>query len=125
VTKCFGYEPATVASNVAILDIGAYHSKSFTGHNLLAALPSSRASLDWAQNTLFPAAEAGERVVICLRSARYWGLESGREYEGTLFAPNVTRRGHMLMGDRGAIISAVKQRIEAVDRRQIDLTGGR
>ena len=46
-------------------------------------------------NVLFPQAEAGERVVICMRSAAYWGLETGRSYGKGLFAPHVTRSGHL------------------------------
>jgi len=65
-------------TKIAILNIGAYHSKSFADAPLLAALPSSRVSLDWAQTVLFPEAVAGTRVVICLRAARFWGLKEGR-----------------------------------------------
>jgi hypothetical protein len=111
-TKCFQCEPEKLARKVAIFNIGAYHSKTFKDHGLLAALPSSRVALDWAQSTLFPAAEAGERVVICLRAARYWGLETGRKYKGTLFAPNVTRGGHMHKKDQKKIVAAVKRAIE-------------
>jgi hypothetical protein len=62
------------------------------------ALPSSRVSLAWAQEKLFPEAEAGKRIVICMRSATYWGLETGRKYKGTLFAPPANRGGHLLNG---------------------------
>jgi hypothetical protein len=41
-----------VRDKVAIINIGAYHSKDFKDHHLLAALPSSRIMLDWAQTTL-------------------------------------------------------------------------
>lgn len=108
-TKCFGESQEVISRNVAVLNIGAYHSKDFTDHGLLAALPSSRVALDWAQSVLFPQAEAGERVVICLRAARYWGLESGQLYKGGLFAPKVTRGGHMLKSDSGPVISAVRR----------------
>src|SRR5712691_10488432 len=46
----------------------------------LLCLPSSRVSLGWAQDVLFPDAEAGKRIVICMRSAAYWGLEQGQKY---------------------------------------------
>jgi hypothetical protein len=108
-TALFG-NPYELANKVAILNIGAYHSKDFTDHGLLAALPSSRVCLSWAQTTLFPAAERGERVVICLRAAKYWGLEAGRaDYSGTLFAPNVTRGGHMHKSERARILTAVQR----------------
>ena len=98
-----------LADKLAVLNIGAYHSKTFNDHGLLAALPSSRASLDWAQNVLFPDAESGKRVVICLRAAKYWGLESGVKYPGTLFAPKVTRGGHTLKEGRDEIVAAVQK----------------
>ncbi len=93
----------------AILNIGAYHSEKFVDRPLLAALPSSRVSIDWAQHVLFPEAIAGRRVVVCLRSAKFWGLKEGKRYGKALFAPPVTRRGHMIHGrERNAIIREVK-----------------
>jgi len=107
-TKCFG-DWDQIGSKLAILNIGAYHSKSFTDAPLLAALASSRASIAWAQAVLFPQAIAGKRVVICLRAARFWGLEAGRQYGRSLFAPHVTRSGHMKHGKmRSRIIKAVR-----------------
>src|SRR5258705_8680792 len=61
----------TVRNKFAILNIGAYHSKNLKDYGSLLALPSSRVSLAWAQETLFPEAEAGKRIVICMRSAAY------------------------------------------------------
>ena len=93
-TKCYGpWEE--LQSKIAILNIGAYHSKKFKDRPLLAALPSSRVSLDWAQRVLFPSAIRGDRVVVCLRAAKFWGLTEGERYGRALFAPFVTRRGHM------------------------------
>jgi hypothetical protein len=111
-TKNFGsYE--SIKRNLAFLNIGAYHSKDVKDYASLLALPSSRVSLAWAQETLFPQAEAGERIVVCMRSAAYWGLETGRKYRGTLFAPSVNRGGHLLNGpDKTKIIDLVKHRIE-------------
>jgi hypothetical protein len=95
--------------HLAVLNICAYHSKAFDDAPLLAALPSSRASIGWAQDVLFSQAEAGERVVICLRSARFWGLKEGEQYGRSLFAPPVTRGGHMIRGTmRKRIIKAVE-----------------
>lgn len=108
-TKCFAANNDIIAKKTAVLNIGAYHSEEMKDHALLAALPSSRVSLDWAQNVLFPQAEAGRRVVICLRAAKFWGLTVGKRYEGTLFAPPVTRGGHMIKGSyREVVIQAVK-----------------
>lgn len=84
-----------IRRKVAVLNIGAYHSKSFSDWGLLAALPSSRVSIDWAQRNLYPDAIVGKRVVICLRAAKYWGLLEGKKYGQTLYAPKVTRAGHM------------------------------
>jgi hypothetical protein len=59
-------------------------------------LPSSRVTLDWAQGFLFPQALRRERIVICMRSAAYWGLEAGKKYRGSwLFAPDTTRNGYL------------------------------
>lgn len=91
----FGVEIDKFQGKLAILDMGAYHSRKFGDWPMLSALPSSRVALEWAQNVLFPAAEEGERVVICMRSPRYWGLGKKARYGKSLFAPAVTRRGHM------------------------------
>jgi hypothetical protein len=80
----FGINYEQARSKVATLNIGAYKSRDFKDWPMLAALPSSRVCLDWAQSVLFPQAEAGERIVVCLRSPRYWGLGIG-EPVGSLF----------------------------------------
>jgi hypothetical protein len=94
-TACFG-SWEELRRKVAVLNIGAYHSKTFNDYSVLAALPSSRVSIEWAQTQLFPEAEAGRRAVICLRSAAFWGLERGRKYTGKLFAPEVNRAGFLV-----------------------------
>jgi hypothetical protein len=101
-----GYEEAR--SVVATLNIGAYKSTSFPDWHMLAALPSSRVCLDWAQSTLFPQAERGEKVVVCLRSHNYWGLGVG-EPIGKLFRPECNRNARMLLGEmRTRIEEAVR-----------------
>lgn len=110
-------EPSVVNERVAIANIGAYHSKAFTDHHILAALPSSRAMLDWAQTVLFPKAERGERMVVCMRSANFWGLEAGRRYGRSLFAPDTTRGGHMKRGKlREEIEREAKRYLAGCDR---------
>ena len=112
-TKCFGLRWDQITSKIALLNIGSYHSKSFTDIPLLAALPSSRMSIAWAQEVLFPEAIAGKRVVICLRAARFWGLEPGNQYGKSLFAPEVTRGGHMKNKPmRKQIIEAVRRKLK-------------
>ena len=91
----------------AILNIGAYHSPSFHDTALLAALPSSRASLEWAQECLFPEAIKKRRVVICLRAAAFWGLKPGTSI-GWLYAPR-TNRGGFIRLKRG---KAMRERIK-------------
>lgn len=108
IIRQFGVSYEEVRSEVAFLNIGPYKSAAFDDWPMLAALPSCRMSIDWAQTVLFPEAEAGKRVVICLRSARYWGLQKGHRYAGTLFAPEHTQAGAMLRGEeRERIVEAV------------------
>ena len=109
---CFGKDWNLLRSRVAFLNIGAYHSKEMKDVSLLLTLPSSRIALDWANSVLFPQAMVGDRVVICMRSQRYWGL-SGVKTGQSLFAPAVTRGGHMHHGSvREEIIAAVRARLE-------------
>lgn len=110
-TKLFG-DFETIKQHFAILNIGAYHSKDVKSYSSLLALPSSRVSLTWAQDRLFADAEAGKRVVICMRAAAYWGLDTGRKYPGTLFVPNVNRGGFLINGpEKSAIVKSVRQRL--------------
>jgi hypothetical protein len=107
-TSCFG-NWQDLRSAVAILDIGAYHAKTFADPHVLAALPSSRVSIIWAQDVLFPQAVAGQRVVVCLRAPHFWGLTTSEKPFGRgLFAPPVTRGGHMIHGPaRERVLRAV------------------
>lgn len=110
-TNCFGEDWNFLRSRVAFLNIGAYHSKEVRDVSLVLTLPSSRVTLDWASRVLFPQAIAGDRVVICMRSQRLWGLNGGRTGR-SLFAPAVTRGGHMHHGPvREEVIAAVKARL--------------
>jgi hypothetical protein len=110
-TRCFG-EWEDLRTKVAFLNISPYHSKTFEDSHLLAALPSCRKTLDWAQSVLFSQAIAGQRVVIAMRSAGFWGLQEGRPYGKALFAPAVVRAGFMRHGEmRERIIETVKAAI--------------
>lgn len=59
IVRQFGLNYKDVLSKLAFLNMGAYKSKDFNDWPMLAALPSSRVALDWAQSVLFPQAEAG------------------------------------------------------------------
>ncbi len=110
-TKIFS-EWKNLRDKIAVLNIGAYHSQNFNDHPLLTALPSCRESVSWAQSTLFPQALQGDRVVVCMRAARYWGLSTGEKYGEALYAPRVTPGGHMCHGElREEIIQKVKDHL--------------
>jgi hypothetical protein len=110
-TKRFG-DFETVKDKIALLNIGAYHSASVISFASLVALPSSRVSLGWAQDVLFPAAEAGKRIVICMRSAAYWGLEQGKQYGASLFAPRVNRSGYLKKNRKNdLVVEMVRNRL--------------
>jgi len=111
--KAFG-DSAMISDKLAILNIGAYHSETFKDAHALMALPSSRAAIDYAQTMLFPEAERGERVVICLRKPRAWGLTIGKTYRGTLFAPRTNAAGHMVNGpERESVVKAARIALSA------------
>lgn len=110
-TRPFG-EWEVVRGKIAVLNISPYHSKTFGKHGMLATLPSSRMSLDWVQRVLFREAVEKKRVVVCMRSASYWGLQPGMKPFGYLFAPRVTRAGHMCHTKmRDQIIKTVRRRL--------------
>lgn len=120
-TKIFDLPVKVIRHNVAILNLGAYHSKAFNGQLGLAALPSCRVTLDWAHEVLFSAAMKGERVVVCMRSAASWGLESGSQFGEALFAPPTVRGGHMRKKEEEH--SAFRERVIEAVRNVIDANG--
>lgn len=112
-TNCFGVDKNVIAQNTAILNIGAYHSKTMEDPELLAALPSCRVALNWAQTVLFPQAISGDRIVICLRAAKFWGLRQNSKYGKSLYAPKVNRTGYMNHTPlREEIIASVKKKVK-------------
>ena len=99
---------------IAFLNIGAYHSVDFQDYAMLSALPSCRASIDWAQTVLFPQGESGQRVIVCLRSASLWGLGKCRKYGKSMFVPPVGRGGYMLRrGENLALCEEVTAAVRA------------
>ncbi|MCO6049776.1 hypothetical protein NGM99_08215 [Mesorhizobium sp. RP14(2022)] len=111
----FGVDPADAPERVAFLNISAYRSKSFHDWPMLAALPSSRASLDWAQDVLFPQAYEGARIVVCMRSAKYWGLSpraDGLPWGEGLYALPFTQSGFLHHGDaRERVGAAIRAKL--------------
>ena len=115
-TKIFG--PWThLRDKIALLNLGGYHSENVKNPNMLLSLPSYQVAKNWAKDILFPQAEQGDRVVVCMRSVRLWGFDSKpRRYGKALFVPKFTRSGHMhKTGEhadmRNEVIAAVKAAI--------------
>jgi hypothetical protein len=118
IVKQFDIDYADARSAIAVLNLGAYKSKTFDDWHMLSALPSSRRALDWAQSYLFPQAMANERVVVCLRSAKYWGLDKGSTEEGHLYAPQHSRSGFMIANEmRTRVKDAVQRAVVAAKHR--------
>jgi hypothetical protein len=114
-TKRFCADPEYLRHKLAILELCAYHSKTFIDGSLLPKLPSSQIALNWATSNLFAQARSRKRVVICMRSARRWGLSIGSQ-EGWLFAPLVTRSGDMFKNEnRNAVVEAAKQALSTAN----------
>jgi hypothetical protein len=110
IVRQFDIDLARAATSFAVLNLGAYHSEKFHDHHMLTALPSSRVALDWAHYVLFPAAQAGSRVVICLRASRLWGLGAGEQYGQSLFSPRCTPDGKM---HKGALREKIRRAVQA------------
>ena len=89
-----GYEDAE--ARIAFINLIPYRSREGAKDMRMAdRLESSRMVRAWARDTLFPEAVAGERVVVCLRSAKQWGLVPDTKRGAALFAPKVTRGAFM------------------------------
>ena len=99
-------------TRLAILNIAPYQSPgTFKDYKALRVLPSCRVTLEWAHSVLFPQAKRGERIVVCMRSAKHWGLQRGTQ-SGQLYAPATARSGHMEHGPmREEIVAAIRKAI--------------
>jgi hypothetical protein len=103
------------ADRIAFVNIMPYRSAEGSKDlRMLNKLASARMVRDWARDTLFPAARDRKRVVVCIRPRGQWGPPL-YTHDGTLFAPECSRGGHMCYYDErtSALRSAV---IEAVHR---------
>lgn len=67
---------AWAVAQIATIEAVAYHSRSFPFHGF-AALPSTRAAVDYVHSTLAPRAQRGECLILVWRQAKLWGLEPG------------------------------------------------
>jgi hypothetical protein len=95
----FGLSYKQAADKVAFINLMPYKSKEGAKDMRMAdRLPSARMMRAWARDSLFRQAETGERIVVCLRSAKTWGLPTPPTSRGTLFVPQFTRGGFMHHG---------------------------
>jgi hypothetical protein len=108
--KQFGLSYAAAAIKVVFVNLMPYRSREGAkDHHMLGRLTSVRMVRAWARDTLFREARAGQRVVICLRSARDWGLEPNTQEGAALFAPRFTRSGYIFHADREKVGGAVRR----------------
>jgi hypothetical protein len=112
----FGVTYDSAASKVAFVNLMPYKSRNGSeNEHMIQRLKSSCLVRQWANDTLFPEARRGERVVVCMRSATQWGLQTGTtgtKYGESLYAPKTNRSGFMHHGPmREEITKAVRQRV--------------
>ena len=95
----FGLSYEVASTQVAFVNLIPYRSREGAKDSrMIERLESARLVRAWARDTLFREAEAGKRVVVCLRSARNWGLEPDTQRGVSLFTPRFNRAGFMLHG---------------------------
>jgi hypothetical protein len=113
----FGLSYKTASTKVAFVNLIPYRSREGAKDlRMLERLESTRLVRAWAHDTLFPEAEAGKRVVVCLRSARAWGLEPDTQRGQSLFTPKFNRAGFMLHGPmREKVSFAVRRAVGLAD----------
>jgi hypothetical protein len=103
----FGLSYQAAATKVAFVNLIPYRSRAGSDDMRTAKrLESYRLVRSWAHDTLFPQAEAGERVVVCLRSASHWGLVTDTHRGKSLFTPKVNRSGFMHHGPMREMVGA-------------------
>jgi hypothetical protein len=112
--KQFGVTYESASSKIAFVNLIPYRSaEGSKDARMSKCLESSRLMLTWANDTLFPEARAGERIVVCLQSAHLWNLQTGTREGEALYAPPKTRQGimHKIGATREEIGSAVRRRV--------------
>jgi hypothetical protein len=103
---------STAADKVAFVNLMPYRSREGgKDRRMLDRLTSVQMVRSLMRDTLFPEARAGKRVVVCLRSARDWGLEPNSQQGEALFAPQFTRSGFIFHVDRDRVASAVRRAV--------------
>ena len=108
----FGLSYKAAADKVAFINLMPYRSKNGAKDIRMAdRLESCRVMRSWMRDTIFKEAEAGERIVICLRSHQQWGLERGTNRGVSLFSPVCNRGGYTLLNEREPIAKAVRQAV--------------
>jgi hypothetical protein len=114
----FGLSYEVAASKVAFVNLIPYRStEGAKDMHMTERLESVRLVRAWARDTLFPETEAGKRVVVCLRSARAWGLDPDTQRGQALFAPKFNRAGYMLHGP-------MREKVGLAVRRAVGLVPG-
>jgi hypothetical protein len=81
-----------MATRLAVLQIVAYRSRTFTDDHMVGALASSRAMLAAVHEDLLPRARRGEILIACMRSATKWGFRRETTVPGVLVGRG--RGGH-------------------------------
>jgi hypothetical protein len=113
----FGLSYKVASLKVAFVNLIPYRSREGAKDlHMLERLESARLVRAWAHDTLFREAEVGKRVVVCLRSARAWGLELDTQRGLSLFTPKFNRAGFMLHGPmREKVSIAVRRAVGLAD----------
>ena len=108
----FGVSYKAASDKVAVVNLIPYRSKEGAKDIRMAdRLESCRVLRSWMHYTIFKEAEAGKRVVICMRSHRHWGLERGTNRGVSLFSPVCNRAGFTLHDERAPIGQAVRRAV--------------
>ena len=95
--------------NIALIEAGAYHSKSNPGQ-WLDNLPSSQIAREFVHQKLLPRAREREILIFVWRRASHWDIQS--KLPGVIVRPtNQARLSHLNEKERTAIVKQIRDNL--------------
>jgi hypothetical protein len=100
-----------VVERFAVVEAGAYHSKSAPG-DWYDELPSSQAAKSFVQRTLLPRADSGEIMLFVWRKASFWAVPPARR--GVLYRrPETAQLKNLSVPERGTLVQFLAERVRS------------
>jgi hypothetical protein len=118
VVKSFELNSKIVREKIAVLNIGAYHSKKFTDYPFIGCSTFQSRFLRMGTKSFISAGNSRRACCRLSTICAFLGTGEGKKFGRALFAPEATRGGHMKRRTkkqkemRNKVIAAVKKAVK-------------